>query len=226
MKKWLILWLISFIPLLTAVDHKWEKHKQTVLLYQKDIPGWCVYEKANKLMELIYETHPNVVVEIGVFGGSSVYPMAEALRYQNHGVIHAIDPWRAQDCQVGYSPDNANYQWWTSVDLEKIYKDFVKMIKHCHLTNFCNVIRATSLEAANSFADESIDILHIDGNHTENAAFLDAQLFFPKVKRGGYIWFDDVNWSTTKKAVMYLLEKCVLDPSRSVGNECYLLQKQ
>jgi hypothetical protein len=28
------------------------------------------------------------------------------------------------------------------------------------------------------------------------------------VKEGGYIWFDDISWATTKKAISLLLEKC------------------
>ncbi len=225
MKKWLVLCIIAFIPMLTAIDRKWEKHKQKVMLQQKTIPGWCVYEKADKLMELIHETNPKVVVEIGVFGGSSVYPMAQALRYQRHGVIYAIDPWKAEDCQMGYQPDDPNYIWWTTVDLEKIYKDFAKLIKKNSLSSFCTIMRATSLEAVNFFADESIDILHVDGNHTEESAFTDVTLFLPKVKKNGYIWFDDVNWSSTNKAVRYLLERCTFLPMRSVGDECYLFQK-
>jgi cephalosporin hydroxylase len=225
MKKWLILWLISSLSMLTATDYKWEKHKQKVLLAQKGIPGWCIYEKASRLMDLIYETKPGTVVEIGVFGGSSVYPMAEALRYQEHGLIYAIDPWKAADCQVGYEPNDPNYIWWTNVDLEKIYKDFSKMIKNARLTQFCQIMRTTSSQAANYFANGSIDILHIDGNHSEESAFTDVQLFFPKVKQNGYIWFDDVNWSSTNKAVAYLLEHCTFDPIRSIGNECFLFQK-
>ncbi|HEX2583361.1 MAG TPA: class I SAM-dependent methyltransferase [Chlamydiales bacterium] len=225
MKKWLLFCLVGSLSLLQAVDHKWEKHKQKVMLEQKTIPGWCVYEKADKLMELIHETHPTVVVEIGVFGGSSVYPMAEALRYQKQGLIYAIDPWKTEDCQMGYTPDDPNYIWWTSLDLEKIYKDFTQLIKKNGLSNYCKIMRATSREAVHSFADESIDILHIDGNHTEDSAFTDATLFLPKVKKNGYIWFDDVNWSSTSKAVSYLLERCTFLPMRSVGNECYLFQK-
>jgi len=225
MKKWLLIWLISFIPMLTAASQNWDKYKQKVLIHQKSVPGWCVYEKANKLMDLIHETKPDVVVEIGVFGGSSVYPMAESLRFEKRGVIHAIDPWKAENCQMGYTSDDANYMWWTNVDLEKVYKDFAKLIKKHHLNKYCNIMRMTSLEAAGHFADESIDILHIDGNHSEESALTDAQLFLPKVKQGGYIWFDDVNWNTTSKAVTFMMERCVFHSMRSVGNECYLFQK-
>lgn len=75
----------------------------------------------------------------------------------------------------------------------------------------------TSEQAVLQFPDESINILHIDGNHTEQIALADAKMFLPKVKKGGYIWFDDVNWSSTNKAVQFLTENCTLDETRSTS---------
>lgn len=222
--KYLLLFLLVFTSL-SADGKKWEKYKQKVMVQQKKIPGWCNPEKADKLMDLIHETHPQCVVEIGVFGGSSVYPMAEALRFQEDGLIYAIDPWKAKDCQIGYTADDPNYLWWTEVNLEKVYINFTKLILNNNLAKYCRVMRTTSLEAADFFDDASIDILHIDGNHSEEAAFLDVELFFPKVKQNGYIWFDDVNWTSTSTAVKYLLDHCTFLPMRSIGDECYLFQK-
>ena len=89
-------------------------------------------------------------------------------------------------------------------------------------------MKMTSEEALQHFADESIDILHIDGNHTADVALSDAYMWLPKVKKGGYIWFDDANWPTTAKAGAYLREHCTLNPSRSFfseGVECLLFEK-
>jgi len=225
MMKYFLLLLLALSPLSASPEKKWEKYKQKVMIQQKKVPGWCNPEKADKLMDLIHEINPQCIVEIGVFGGSSVYPMAEALRFSEKGLIYAIDPWKAKDCQVGYEPEDPNYTWWTDINLEKVYINFTKLITNNNLSKFCRIMRTTSAEAAPSFENESIDILHIDGNHSEEAALLDAKLFFPKVKKNGYIWFDDVNWSSTSKAVNYLLERCTFLPMRSVGDECYLFQK-
>ena len=46
-------------------------------------------------------------------------------------------------------------------------------------------MRITGLQALDLFADESIDILHVDGNHTENVALNDAKQYLPKVKKEG-----------------------------------------
>ena len=225
MKKWLLFFCLSFSTLLMGVNMSWDTYKKSVLHHQKSAIGWCTSEKAEKLMDLIHDTHSKVCVEIGVFGGSSVYPMAAALSFQKDGIIHAIDPWSTEECLKGYAPGNPNYEWWKKVDLEAIYQQFLILLQRHKVSSFCNVMRITSEEALSHFANESIDILHVDGNHLEDIAVSDAVMWLPKVKKGGYIWFDDVNWPQTKKAVQFMKENCFLDIDRSVGDECYLFQK-
>lgn len=59
--------------------------------------------------------------------------------------------------------------------------------------DFCYGMCMSSRHALSHFMNESIDILHINGNHTEANALADVQMFLPKLKKGGYLWFDDVN---------------------------------
>ncbi len=100
------------------------------------------------------------------------------------------------------------------------------MLNSYKLSEYCNVMRMSSLHALPLFADESIDILHIDGNHTEENALADVLMYLPKLKKGGYLWFDDVNWTSTHKAVEYLMssEQLVMDAQRSTST-CFLFQK-
>lgn len=146
------------------------------------------------------------------------------MKFVGNGKIYAIDLWKDALCLEGYTPDNQNYQWWNSIDLDKIYLDFLRMLNACQIADTCVVMRMIALEAPDSFADESIDILHIDGNPTEDSAFQDAQNYLPKVKQGGYIWFYDVNWSTTKKAWEFLNSQCTQIDSLST-KEYVIFQK-
>lgn len=202
----------------------WKQYQRIVLSQQTNIPGWCTVEKATNMMDLIYEVKPQTCVEIGVFGGSSIYPTACALKFLGQGKVYAIDPWKNSPCLEGYESNDPNYQWWGHVNLDKIYLDFLKMLNQFELNQYCSPMRMTALNALNSFADNSIDILHIDGNHTEENALQDAQKYLPKVKQGGYIWFDDVNWSTTRKAWQFLNSQCTKDEVRST-NEYFLFRK-
>lgn len=214
--------LVSFSTY--AADISWKRYKDKVVSHQKQLEGWCTPEKARHMMDLIYQVKPEVCVEIGVFGGASIYPTASALKYVNRGQVYAIDPWINSNCLDGYAPDDPNYQWWSSINLEQIYLGFLNMLTQFQLKPQCVVLRMTASMALNMFADESIDILHIDGNHTEEVALSDAMSYLPKVKKGGYIWFDDVNWPTTRTAIEFLLLHCEKDEERST-NEYFLFRK-
>lgn len=218
--------MLSLITLSTSlVAADWNGFKQDKLQYLSQIPGWCSPEKAQKMMDLILEVRPKICVEIGVFGGSSIYPTACALSFTNGGIVYAIDPWSTEECLKGYTPGDPNYNWWGMIDQEKIYQDFLNMLRHFRVANYCKAMRSNAAMALSTFADNSIDILHVDGNHTEDSAFKDVTMYLPKVKKGGYIWFDDANWSSTNKAVMFLMENCQFLPDRSVGNACLLFYK-
>lgn len=217
--------IILFLFISVSLFGDWEGYKKEVLRNQKKFHGWCSEEKAIKMMDLIYATHPVVCVEIGVFGGSSIYPTAAALKACGEGTVYAIDPWSNEECLKGYEVTDPNYKWWSSIDLEKIYREFLKKLHQYDVLSNCTVMRQTSEQALSSFDDESIDILHIDGNHTEEIALHDIEMYFPKVKQGGYIWFDDVNWATTARAISYLMEVCDdFDHERSTST-CLLFRK-
>ena len=70
--------------------------------------------------------------------------------------------------------------------------------------------------------------MHIDGNHCETLAYKDSVNYFPKVKLGGYIFFDDINWReepnviSTKKGLDYLNKYC--EQIKIVG-DCIVLKK-
>lgn len=196
----------------------WEQYQTEVLLHQSSIHGWCSSEKAKSMMDLIYEVKPEICVEVGVFAGSSIYPTASALKFLQKGQVYAIDPWETHFCLDGYEEDNPHYLWWKQVDLNWIYLNFLKLLNQFQLTFYCKVIRATGLQALDHFADQSIDILHIDGNHTENIAISDVEHYFPKVKKGGYIWLDDVDWPSVLRAKEFLSSNCEKIDSFSTTN--------
>ncbi len=203
----------------------WELYKIDTLRENKDFHGWCIPEKALKMMELIYQTKSKVCVEIGVFGGKSIHPTASALKYLGAGVIFAIDPWSPDECAVGYDPNDPNCQWWKEKSqLEFIYNDFKEKMVQKEVSDFCVTMPMTSEKALSMFPDESIDILHIDGNHTELVSLKDVQMYLPKVKKNGYIWFDDVNWSSTHAALKLLYDSCEKDLAKSTET-CFLFKK-
>lgn len=188
---------------------EWANYKKKVLLEQPNFPGWCPDHKAERIMNLIYANPSDICVEVGVFGGSSFFPLVSAMSYKKQGIAYAIDPWDNAACLVGYEAANDEHKkYWGTTDLIRVMNKFMEGMHKNSLDSHYAILRMTSDKAVALFDDESIDFLHIDGNHSEKSALFDVTNWVPKVKKGGIICFDDAWWKSTKPAVMLLLKHC------------------
>lgn len=188
----------------TIIANKSElvKNEKTKLVSSQSmdqLTGWCTKFKAFKLIDLVIEKKAEIVVEVGVWGGRSLVPMAYALKQLGHGKVYGIDPWSSTASTEGM--DKINKDWWGAIDHEIIYQGLAQKIELFELSNYVELIKSTSVDAE-PIAD--IDLLHIDGNHSEETSLYDAMKWAPLVKTGGYIVFDDTTWGTTAKAVKWL----------------------
>ena len=184
--------------------------KHTAFNYMDQLDGWCSYNKAAILIDLIALAKPEVVVEIGVWGGKSLVPMACALKANKKGRVYGIDPWNPIE-SLQHIMDGSNINYWSRADHEAVLNHLVDKIGKFQLGDHVELIRATS-----AMADEipGIDILHIDGNHSDPTTYLDVTKWVPLVKKGGWIIFDDMTWFengvyTAARAVEWLDEHCV-----------------
>jgi predicted O-methyltransferase YrrM len=187
--------------------------------------GWCWMDKAVAMCELIERVKPTCVVELGIFGGRSMLPQALMLKELGHGVIYGIDPWTRPAALEGEHA-KADADWWGKQDLERIMIRFMGQVVNLGLVDVAIPIRATSQAVKAVFSFGSIDILHIDGNHSELASLRDIDLYFPKVRPGGHIWLDDIGWPTNAAAVMRLDGLCetIMDVKSKEGH-CRLYRK-
>lgn len=178
--------------------------KRQAFNYMDQLEGWCTKSKAAILIDLIFMLEPQTVVEIGVFGGKSLVPIAYALKITEGGFVYGIDPWDSRESADGM--DGVNYDWWNSIDHGKILRGLQAKIVEFDLEDHIALIKSTSESAPLIY---NIDILHIDGNHSEKASFLDVTKWIPMVRKGGVIILDDITWGTTTKAVNWLNENCI-----------------
>ena len=151
--------------------------------------GWCSIEKANDLALAVIKSHASVSVEIGVWGGRSLIPMALAHQEQNQGIVWAIDPWSSLASVEGY--DAANSDWWGKQDHEMIYQRFLASARAHGVEKFIKIVRQKS-DAIEP--PPVIDVLHVDGQHTEQAV-RDVERFASRVRVGGFCFVDDIGWS-------------------------------
>jgi predicted O-methyltransferase YrrM len=167
----------------------------------EQIHGWCTREKANKIMSIIADTKPSLCVELGVFGGRSL--LAIGLAAKNARVI-GVDAW-SKPASLEGTNDKANEEWWSKLDYNSMYAYTVNLMKSNRLS--VELWRNKSNEVSGRFQDESIGFLHQDSNHSEEITCEEVELYWNKVRKGGIWVFDDINWPTTKKAQVLLLEK-------------------
>ncbi len=152
------------------------------------LEGWCTIDKALDLAATVLTLRPEVSVEIGVFGGKSVIPIALAHSAIGKGQVWAIDPWAANESVKGQNAEND--AWWSKLDHDSVHRKFVDAVVQEGLMGQIHIIRDTS---DNVKPPNKIDFLHIDGNHGPQA-FKDAKRFAPNVRVGGVVFLDDLGW--------------------------------
>lgn len=164
------------------------------------VRGWCPAVKAERLEALAKSA--KVCVEVGVFGGQSFFAMGYgSLTAQ----LFAIDPWQMLEAQQKCAAKvEERFDW------EQVYRGFVADVETFGLTARTVILRMTSRKAVEQFADKSICLLHIDGNHDEDKVILDVVNWLPKVKRRGTIVLDDVDWPSVRPAFEFLNNACRL----------------
>lgn len=117
------------------------------------------------------DTKTMTMVEIGCYVGDSTEIFA-----RNFKDVFCIDPWKN-----GYDDnDAASHQH----DMKIIEKQFDEMsLKFNNIFKF----KCKSSEGINHFEDGCLDLVYIDGLHTYGGVKNDIKMWFPKIKKGGFI---------------------------------------
>ena len=184
-----------------------------------DIHGWCSIEKANKLIEIVTDCNPNLILELGVFGGRSLLALAIASKTVNiSSKVIGVDSWEKSASLDGLN-DKANDEWWENIDYDMMYNYTINLMKENNVDNVVELWKSKSCDVANKFAINSIDILHQDSNHSEKISTTEVELYWDKVRPGGYWIFDDTNWETTQPAQKLLESKGYIEIYSDAKNE-------
>ncbi|WP_426959658.1 class I SAM-dependent methyltransferase [Muricoccus radiodurans] len=172
---------------------------------ERQLQGWCSRQKSLAIVSAVLDLRPEVCVEIGVYGGRSAVPCAAALRHLGQGVLYGVESW-SPAVAVEHPTTPVNDAWWSNLDLGSIKENFFRFVVEQGLTRQIRIVEAPSARAHHLFGE--IDFLHIDGAHSVVNAAEDVILYAQKVRRGGIVVFDDVNWATTAPAMGILQSLC------------------
>lgn len=117
-----------------------------------------------------------IVAEVGVHTGEFSRAMVGALEPT---LFFGIDAWRFIPGE--YERDPMNRQG-------RPYLDFMAKAEK-RLASFPNatLVRATSAQAAQLFADEVFGCIYLDADHTEPGIRGDIERWWPKVRKGGVL---------------------------------------
>jgi len=191
----------------------------------ENIEGWCSVEKANKIIELVKTSNPGLIVELGVFGGRSLLAFGLGCKTNNlKTVVIGIDAW-STDASLEGKNDVSNDEWWSKIDYKSMENYTQNIMKKYDVNDIVKLWKEKSVDVANRFKINSIDILHQDSNHSEEVSMKEVEVYADKIKSGGFWVFDDANWETTKKAQNLLISKGFYEVYSEPSNSWKIFRK-
>jgi cephalosporin hydroxylase len=140
-------------------------------------PAQVKYEIA-KLLEIVAELKPKVVLEIGTAGGGTLFLFTRVA--DPEAKIISLD--------LPGGPFGGGYPRWKI----PLYKSFSKEGQKIYLIRRNSHDPQTLREVKGILGDEKVDFLFIDGDHTYDGVKMDFEMYSPLVKKGGIIAFHDI----------------------------------
>jgi len=134
----------------------------SILRTMDSIQGYFWAEEARQLYEhTIHLTSGSLVVEAGCLYGKSTSVLATVAKEKNHR-FYVIDPWVVEG-------QDAKPEFWENMERIGVV-DIINFIEKCEI------------DAAEDFADKSIDFLHIDTAHDHGHMTRAFKAWEPKMK--------------------------------------------
>lgn len=132
------------------------------------------------LYDYVRNIRPGSFVELGVRHGCAFFTCCQAAK--DAGLdwmrLAAVDNWIGNDHDGFYG--------------EEVYQTFLAVARSCYPGLDIQPIRRPFAEAVDQFPDASIELLHIDGYHTYEAAGDDYRRYLPKLADEGVMLLHDV----------------------------------
>ncbi len=145
--------------------------------YFIDIPDKGSYDLAALFAELGYTEG----VEVGVLHGDFSKMLLEANPNLH---LTSIDAWKAEEYPEGFLKQSHPRP---GSDTQKYYDDAYQTATAKLAPFNCTVRRMTSMDAAKTFPDHSLDFVYLDAGHDFYNFTCDLHFWRPKVKIGGIL---------------------------------------
>ena len=169
--------------------------------FYRNIQGWFDFQNIYSAIVASAQNGSHFV-EVGSWKGSSAAYMAVEIANSEKNIkFDCVDVWTASE------PAYDNDQYIKSNTLFEHFVDNMRPVE-----GYYNAVRKKSTDAAQDYADASLDFVFIDAEHTYTAVIADITAWLPKVKSGGMLAGHDYATSEgVRKAVHELLPSFVAD---------------
>jgi hypothetical protein len=146
-----------------------------------------------------YSDKNGLFCEIGVFGGINLFNLYDYCKEKNMKII-GIDPHDKIEIFNGQHKSKIDNKLTnTRLPLWKRFRlNIEKTIKKFNLD--ISYINDTSWNAHILIENKSLNVLHIDGDHSYEGVTKDLTLYYPKMKKRSIIIVDDIKWFGIRKA--------------------------
>jgi hypothetical protein len=153
----------------------------------QSIEGWFDFDDIYELALRRCGSKAARFVEVGAYKGRSACYMAERIRETRLDVRFDVVDTFAGDQSVGYAD---------------LWPEFAGNLQRADLLERITVHRRPSVEAAESFEDQSVDFVFIDADHSFEAVSHDLAAWWPKLKPGSLMAGHDYTHSPSVKAAV------------------------
>lgn len=180
------------------------------------------------LKEILDQVPNGKGIEVGTFKGE----LSKEILTMWAGTLYMLDVWRPLDDEYIDSSNHGNFK-------DGVYADAMANISG--LEDRAVMIRCTSEVGSDIFSDESLDFAYIDANHAYDFVKQDIELWWPKVKKGGWLcghdflkidWWNDPNfyangidkhiWSNEFYHGLFGVNPAVEEFCKETGNNAYI----
>lgn len=184
--------------------------------FYQNIQGWFDFQ--NHYTDMVSKAQDGShFVEVGTWKGTSAaYMVVEIARSGKKIRFDCVDTWEGSEEHLRPGP---HYE--PLAVSGKLYDHFLENMRPAK--GLFTPVRKTSVAAAESYENQSLDFVFLDAAHDYDSIKSDIIAWLPKVKIGGWIGGHDYTWNEgIRRACKELLPEHTNDPSWSWAENRYV----
>lgn len=163
-------------------------------------------------------------VEVGVYEGATAAVIAQQ---RHNAIIHCVDPW-ANNSSYDYKATNDYLAFSSDEQHQRHFETFKARNWFTESQGRLKIYRKQSQVAVEDFSDNSMDLVFIDADHSYSGVKQDINLWWNKVKSGGYLGGHDYDFPDLPFGVKKAVDEFVAERDLELeldGCWCWFIKK-